>query len=76
MPKISSVYVGTQFIFKAIAGSSEMVEEWFNKAMMRSFTNDSYTSSMPVSTKRLQMKPWTLQKQTETHWFHVLLAIS
>ena len=41
---------------------------------MSSYTNASNTSSMPVSTKRLQIKPWTLQKRRGPHWSYVVLA--
>ena len=65
---------GAPTILEAMARSSEMVLEIFNKKMLLYYTNISNTSNMPVATKRLQIKPWTLQKQRGTNGSYVALA--
>ena len=46
-------------MLEGMALTFEMALEFSTEKMLWSYANISNTSSMPVSTKRLQIKPWT-----------------
>ena len=74
MKKNRCFSAGNPAKLEGMALTLEMALEFYTKKMLWSYTNVSNTSSMPVSTKRLQIKPWTLQKRRGPHWSYVVLA--